>query len=128
MDDRIDVLLRKAQKFLRSAAVLLEMEDYDSCASRAYFAMFYTVQALLLSTGGNLPTRQGIRSTFTQAFVTTGRLPARAEEALSQAYELQEVGDYGHTFAVPREQAEWALAEAEAFVNSLTRLIPRETS
>ncbi len=117
-----DQLFSKAQTYLRSAAVLYELEDYDSCASRAYFAMFYAAQAALLHEQGELPSNQGIRTAFAEAFVETGRLPERAATALNLAHELQEQGDYGHAFAVAQRQAERALQEAEAFVNSLARL------
>ncbi len=117
-----DQLLSKAQKYLRSAAVLYELEDYDSCASRAYFAMFYAARAVLLFENGTLPSDQGIRAAFAEAFVETGRLPERAAVALNGAYELQTQGDYGHAFYVDRQQAERVLQEAEAFVNTLSRL------
>ena len=123
MDEKVDVLMRKAQKFLQSAAVLLELEDYDSCASRAYFAMFYAAQALLLQEGYTYSPGQGIRATFLQAFIASGRLPERAGEALTRLAELQEVGDYAQEFAVPQEAAERGLQEAEAFVNSIDRWI-----
>ncbi len=122
MEDVIDVLLNKAQTYLRSAAVLLELEDYDSCASRAYFAMFYAAQAALLTINGALPDDQGIRSAFADAFVASGRLPRHAAAAFDRAYELHEVGDYSHAYAISIAVAERALQEAEAFVNTLARL------
>lgn len=122
MADSVEQLLNKAQTYLRSAAVLLELEDYDSCASRAYFAMFYAAQALLLKERGELPKQQGIRSAFVETFVESGPLPERAGEALNAGYHLQEKADYSHGFAVEQADAEHILQEAEAFVNSLGRL------
>lgn len=122
MDESTDALLKKAQKYLRSAAVLLELEDFDSTASRAYFAMFYAAQAALLCEG-DLPSNRGIRSAFVERFVENGPLPNRAADVLQRGWELQEVGDFAHDFAVRAEDAELILAEAEAFVNSLERLI-----
>mgnify|MGYP006202006703 CR=1 FL=1 len=121
--DRIKALENKAQKFLRSAAVLLEMEDFDSCASRAYFSMFYAAQAALMYETTSVASNQSVRRTFVERFVESGRLPQRAGEALVRAAELQEVGDYGFDFAVSQADAEMILQEAEAFVNSISRLI-----
>lgn len=118
-----EVLLKKAQKFLQSGAVLLELEDFDSSASRSYFAMFYACQAALMYVGRTIPATQGIRSAFINQFVETGQFPARAGKALNEAYEYQEIGDYGHGFAVRRSDAERILQEAEAFVNSIDRTI-----
>lgn len=114
-------LFQKAQKYLRSAAVLLELEDYDSCASRSYFAMFYAAQAALLIEQQELPEQQGIRSAFRERFVETERLPRRAGDALESAYDQHQIADYGSSFGVKQEDAERTLQEAEAFVNSLQR-------
>jgi len=43
-------LVKKAKKFLRTAEYTLGTEDYDSCASRCYYAMFFMAQAALLTT------------------------------------------------------------------------------
>ena len=117
-----DALFQKAQTFLRSAAVLLELEDFDSCASRAYFAMFYAAQAALIRANAPNYGRTGVRSAFENVFVEGGYLPDRASTALHKAAELQEVADYAHHYAVDQENAEWVLAEAEAFVNSVAQL------
>lgn len=120
--DKIDRLLKKSQKYLQSAAVLLELEDYDSCVSRAYFAMFYSAQALMLRKRNTLPRTQSLRTVFIESYVTTGRLPDRAGIAFSDAASLQEMADYGFDFVITQEAAEHILQEAEAFVNSLANL------
>ena len=43
--------LNKASKYIQSARILLREGDVDSSASRLYYAMFYCVEALLLSEG-----------------------------------------------------------------------------
>ncbi|HET6566683.1 MAG TPA: HEPN domain-containing protein [Rhodothermales bacterium] len=121
-DQQINALTRKSQKYLQSAAVLLELEDYDSCASRAYFAMFYAAQALMVRERHTLPGNQSLRTAFMESYVANGRLPDRAGTALKQAADLQEMADYGLNFAVTQDAAEYVLQEAEAFVNSLARL------
>ena len=120
--DPITLLLQKSQKYLRSAAILLQMEDFDSTASRAYFAMHYAAQALLMRHGVRLSGGQSLRTIFNERFVDTGALPAVARDAFDSGYHLMETGDFAHTFGVTVEQAEGALAQAEAFVNSVSPL------
>lgn len=108
------MLLGKAQTYLRSAAVLLEIADYDSCASRSYFAMFYAAQALLAER--RVGTSGGIRVAFGDAFVRSGEVPPEAGEAFDHAHDLMEVADYAHNFGVTETMAEEALQSAEAFV------------
>ena len=122
--DATETLLRKAQQYLRSAAVLLEMGDLDSCASRAYFAMFYAAQAALRTEGYDVASAgSGIRSAFIERFVESGRFPERAGYVLNRVYELQQQGDYAPRAAVAQGAAEHALQEAEAFVNSIAHAL-----
>lgn len=123
MKERAEPLLRKAQKYLQSAAVLLELEDFDSCVSRGYFAMFYAAQAMLLHDGRGLPHTTGLRRTFNELYVQSRIFPERAAEAFNKAADLQELGDYGQDFVVTQENAEYVLQEAEAFVNSIARIV-----
>lgn len=125
--DQPRLLFNKSQKFLRSASVLLELEDYDSAASRAYFAMFYAAQALLIHRRMNGASQQGIRSAFSSAFVESGELPEHAADVLNHGQRLQEMADYAHQFSVSPQDAEELLQEAEAFVNTLEGMTARET-
>jgi uncharacterized protein (UPF0332 family) len=120
--DQADTLFLKAQKYLQSAALLYELEDFDSSVSRSYFSMFYAAQACLLAEAGGIPSRQSIRSAFIQRFVDSGRLPSHAADILREAADLQEVADYAHDFAITSDSAARILQEAEAFVNSLAQL------
>ena len=45
----IESLIERARKYLRSAELLLKEGDHESSVSRAYYAMFYSAQALLLT-------------------------------------------------------------------------------
>jgi hypothetical protein len=42
-----DPLLTKAERYVRSAKLLVQHGDLDSAASRLYYAMFYIAEALL---------------------------------------------------------------------------------
>ncbi len=114
-------LFHKSQQYLRSAAVLLELGDYDSSVSRAYFAMFYITQGLLLETNGEFSTKRGIRATFRKQFVEGGTLPEQAGDMLDRAYQMYERADYSSRAVTTREAAEQALQEAEAFVNAISQ-------
>jgi len=42
-----ELLLEKAERYIRSAKLLAGDGDYDSAASRLYYAMFYIAERLL---------------------------------------------------------------------------------
>lgn len=48
MKEEISKLIKKAQRSLNAAIELYKMGDYDFSVSRAYYAMFYCAEALLI--------------------------------------------------------------------------------
>jgi uncharacterized protein (UPF0332 family) len=42
----IDSLMERANKYLNSAKLLFDSQDYESCVSRVYYAMFYSTNTL----------------------------------------------------------------------------------
>jgi uncharacterized protein (UPF0332 family) len=67
-------LVSKAGRFLKTAEAALGMGDYDSCASRCYYAMFFLAEAALLTIG------------------TEGFLPQGGHQPIRRAF--REVGDF----------------------------------
>ena len=48
-EENIKKLYDKAQKYLKTANLLIEHEDFDSVISRTYYAMYYMVKSILLT-------------------------------------------------------------------------------
>jgi len=67
--------IAKAERFLRSAEHLLALGDYDSCASRCYYAAFFMAEAVLMQKGLEPSSHRGVIRLFGQHFVRTGIFP-----------------------------------------------------
>lgn len=68
-------LVRKAQASIASARLLLENGYPDFAISRAYYAMFYVAEALLLMLGLSFSKHGGVIVAFGQHLAKTGRVP-----------------------------------------------------
>lgn len=118
MDADFEALITKGRRSLAAARRLQDAGDPDFAASRAYYAMFYLAEALLLS----LPHRptfvrhSGVVAAIRQEFVRTGKLRAEHQEALQRAMEDRNAGDYQYREILPPERAARVLRDAEAFV------------
>ena len=44
----VESLLKRVDRYLLTSEFLLNEEDYESCVSRIYYAMYFSTQALLL--------------------------------------------------------------------------------
>jgi uncharacterized protein (UPF0332 family) len=112
-------LIEKAEKFLSTAEQALSIEDYDSCVSRCYYAMFFMAEAVLLTKSLTASSHKGVISLFGEHFVKTKILERDLGKALNDAYDKRLVGDYGVGFTVNERQAEDLLETAQNFVQKL---------
>lgn len=99
--------------------------DYDSCASRCYYAMFSIAQAALLTEGLRSSSHKGVISLFGEHFVKTGVLEGHLGRTLNYAYDTRIVGDYGVSRSVAQEEAEDLLNAAQDFVRKVKDYLDR---
>ncbi len=114
-------LIQKAQRYLKSAHLLLEDKDYESSVSRTYYAMFYAAQAVLLTKNLSFSSHKGVISAFGEHFIKTGTFPKEMGRELNRAFEKRQIGDYEYTFVVSNEDAEQMLQSGKEFVNTIAR-------
>jgi uncharacterized protein (UPF0332 family) len=88
-----DLLIAKAKRFIKSAEILAEAEDYDSAVSRLYYAMFHTAQALLETLGQTFSSHRAVISAYGQNFAKTGILDPQFHKALVDAFNQRQLGD-----------------------------------
>jgi uncharacterized protein (UPF0332 family) len=111
--------IEKAERFYRSAEHLLTLEDYDSCASRCYYAMFLLAEAALMTQGLSPSSHRGVLTLFGRHLIRTGILPAELGRALSRAYDVRLTGDYAVGVTVSRQEAQDLLESTRRFVAHL---------
>ena len=126
MKKEIKDLIEKAGKFLITAQQALNTGDYDSCASRCYYAMFFVAEAALLTKNLTASSHKGVISLFGEHFVKTKILERNLGKALNDAYDKRLVGDYGVGFIVTEQQAQDLLKTAKAFVDKLKDYLQKQ--
>jgi len=112
-------LIGKAERFLHTAEYVLGTEDYDSCASRAYYAMFFMAEAVLLTKQLTSSSHRGVISLFGEHFVKTGVFEKHLGSTLNLAYRQRIIGDYRADRSVTKEEAEELLEAAQDFVEKV---------
>lgn len=122
----IDSLLERAKRYIKSAAMLLEDGDYESAVSRAYYAMFFSAQAVLLTKSLSFSSHKGVISAFGEHFVKTDVLPKEMGRELNRAFEKRQIGDYEYTFVISQGEAEEILRNGKEFVEKITEYLKKE--
>ena len=87
-------LLDKSQRSLDAAISLVEQKFYDFAVSRAYYAMFYVVEALLDKEGLAFSSHAAVISAFGQHLTRPGKVPAEYHRQLIDAQAQRTRADY----------------------------------
>ncbi|RLD18699.1 MAG: hypothetical protein DRI36_00745 [Caldiserica bacterium] len=119
----IRALLRKAKRYIKSAEVLIQEKDYASSVSRSYYAMFYCVEALLLTKKLSFSSHKGVISAFGEHFVKTGIFPKEMGRELNRAFEKRQLGDYEYTLVISKKDAESILISAKKFFKKIEKYL-----
>jgi uncharacterized protein (UPF0332 family) len=119
MTEAVRELLDKSLQSIRAAELLLN-EGYSSfAASRAYYSMFYAVEALLLSRELSFSRHSGVMAAFGKVFVKTGAFDSRFHRYLLHAFKLRNAGDYGAVQAVSEENARQVIEESRELLAAI---------
>ena len=119
--------IRKAERALAGARVLLKSGDADGACNRAYYAMFDAAHAALFALQAEditapIRTHNGLLAQFGRHVVLAGHLADVHGEALNKVQRLRQVADYSGD-SVSLADAGWAVEQASAFVAAVRRKI-----
>lgn len=115
--------IARAERYLRTAHLLVEDGDYASSVSRSYYAMFYVARALLRERNSLPKTHSGLRNQFELHFVKEGPLSQRFAQMLNDAEEMRTLAEYAEEFVITRGDAKATLRDAEEFVERGSTLL-----
>ncbi len=116
MKPETSALLEKANLSIQAAKKMLQDGYLDFAASRAYYAMFYVAEALLLEDGLSYNSHSAVISAYGKEFARTGRMDTRFHRYLLDGQDLRNIGDYGIGQGVSKEQVQDSLNWAEEFL------------
>ncbi len=118
--------IEKAHKYLNTAQQALNTGDYDSSASRCYYAMFFMAEAALLTKNINASSHKGVISLFSSHFVKTGIFDRNMGKSLNDACDKRIAGDYGIGLTISEKQSQDLLVTASDFVEKLQNYLQKQ--
>ena len=114
----ISALLDKARRSLISSSVLLKSGDYDFAISRAYYAMFYCAEALLLSKDLKFSKHSAVIAFIGKEFVKPGLLSKDHYSHLMDGFAERQISDYEAMIMPTVEDAQRITSEAAIFMEA----------
>jgi uncharacterized protein (UPF0332 family) len=118
--------LARAEQAVRAARALLELGLHADAVSRAYYAAFHSLRALLLSRGLEAKTHAGAIHLFNTEFVRAGLFASSHNRLLGGIQRSRELADYDAAVSFSKEDADGCLRDAETFREEALALLRRE--
>lgn len=109
----------KSRRKLQAAQKLLSDGFYEDAISRAYYAMYSAIRALLLTKNISPLSHKGLFIKFSEHFIKTEIFPFEFTRILAYAKEIRENGDYEPTYIGNEIDARNVVADAEKLLHQI---------
>jgi uncharacterized protein (UPF0332 family) len=124
----VQALLERAQESIDAANDLVARGFFHFGASRAYYAMFYCAQALLLSRGKSFSRHSAVIAAFGREFAKPHLLDPKFHVYIRKALDVRQIADYDATRTTSTQTAEQTIARAKEFLEGAKAYLSRETA
>lgn len=118
---RVSNLWAKAERSLAASKDLHAKGDYDFAISRAYYSLFYIVEALLLIKEKKYSSHSALLSGFFENYVQSGLLQRKYHAILTETYDLRDKADYNWDHLPSKEISQRVLKNCEDFFQATER-------
>ncbi len=115
--------LEKAKNTLSYAKSYIDDTTLDSTVNRIYYAMFYAVNALLITKGLYSSKHSGVRSIFNREIVNKGLIEKKWGEFFADMFDRRQKGDYKDFMKFEKQDIEEWLKKSEEFINKIEQLL-----
>ena len=102
--------IEKANENIEAAELLASEGFFAIANTRAYYAMFYAVQALLETVDLSFSKHSAVIAAFGKEFIKTGKLDQKFHQYIIGAQASRQTGDYQTGIDITNEEAERMIA------------------
>lgn len=116
-------LMAKAEQKLASARYSLGGGFCDDAASRAYYAVFHAVSAVLVSEGRTFSSHSQTLGAFNKEFIMTGRIGGIRFKNIQRLFNDRQNGDYDAVTGVNEETAKEDICIASEIIEACKKYL-----
>ena len=103
---------------METANLLLDNNKFADAVSRAYYAVFHAVSALLLTKELVFSSHAQVIGSFNREFIKTGVMPANLTSKIQELFNLRQLGDYTIAPDIDIDLAKKAMQNAEDIIRN----------
>ena len=124
--EQLQLILQKATRSLTVAKQLAAMGDYDFASSRAYYAVFYAMQAALRTKQLSSSKHSGTIRLFNQHFIKPGTFPTEFSKFITRLFSERQTGDYVFDIIISEPDVQQDIQITEQVVQAVTDYLNNE--
>ncbi len=118
MKETTQQLFARAVDAMEAADILLTNGKTDIAAGRAYYAMFYIVEALLNEKGFKFGKHGNVIAAYGQHFAKTRELDPKFHRWLLTSFDQRQIGDYAFDPNVEKDVVVQMIFQAQEFLQA----------
>lgn len=126
LSSQLKVMMSKAKDSLQVAKELNEQKHYNDAASKAYYAVFHSLQAILLTKELSFSKHSAVMSAFNKEFIYSGGFAKDFYTKIMRLFKDRQIGDYEYTKEIDRESSETDVADTEMIINAIEEYLKNE--
>lgn len=125
MNDYTRQLLEKAIDTIEGAELLLNHEKTDLAAGRAYYALFYTAEALLNENGLQFSKHGDVIGAYGKEFSKTKILDQKFHRWLIEGFDTRLIGDYHVDTKIENDFVATMINQAREFLEAAQKYLKK---
>jgi len=113
----------KSLESLRAAEIMLDNGMLSFGMNRIYYALFYAVQAILISKNVSFSKHGPVKAYFNRELIKTGDLPVEMGRLFNKAFEYRQKFDYVDFAQPERDTVAEYIESARRFVSKIQEFL-----
>jgi len=122
-DELIGYRINRAKEVLQEAEVMAEMNHWETCINRLYYACFYAVTALLEKHDLSSAKHTGVRSLFNSHFIVTNTISKDYGRLYNLLFKYRQQSDYEDFFRIDENIVKQWVDDTKGFVDLINNTL-----
>ena len=123
MKKEIESVINKSSRAIKSSQREYGSGDYDYACSRAYYAVFYLLEGVLLLDKKAFSKHSAVISVFNRDYIKTGVFPMEFSKHIKYLLKRREIGDYSFSIRVGQEDAKNCISKAKEVFDVISKYL-----
>lgn len=120
--------MERASESVKAARLMLENGMLTSAMNRVYYAMFYAVQAVLITKDASFSKHGQVKGYFNKEFVRKGLFPTRLGKIYNKTFEYRQKFDYVDFEVPPIDMVDEFVRHSDDFIGEIKLFLDSQRS